>query len=408
MRHTPPLFTVLLSAALACWASLAGAAQDELGVPAMDLADTPYTFDTAEVHGIEVSVIARDFERPFSMVFLPNGDLLVSERGLNLRLIRRATGPNPSLDPQPVAGMPTPNPFYRNGGLNDLALHPDFASNNWLYFTYNKPAPPDPDRQGSSSAVTLMRGRLDNNQLTNVEELFSGEFAGTSGSRLAFAQDGTIFITTGAPFGSGAQDLASVNGKVLRLNANGSIPADNPFLGRDDVHPAIYSFGHRDQLGLAIHPESGTVLAAEHGMNGGDEVNVILPGRNYGWPDYSYSRTYDGALVSDLPVAPGIERPLVLWSPSIAPSGMNFYSGDGIPAWKGNLFVASARRGEIPRTGGLERVVFNESLGELRRETLLTDLHQRVRHVLEGPDGMLYVLTDGDINAVLRITPTDL
>ena len=397
--------TFFLIATTALSPCILSAQQGEIGIPAMDLAETPYIFDTAEQHGIEVSVIARDFERPFSMAFLPNGDLLVSERGRELRIIHEATGPDPVLDPEPVMGMPQLDPFYRNGGLNDLALHPHFEENQWLYFTYNKP---NPDSEEPSSAVTLMRGRLDNGRLVEVKELFAGEFAGTSGSRLAFAPDGTIFITTGAPFGDQAQDLASVNGKVLHLNEDGSIPASNPFLGRDDANAAVFSYGHRDQLGLAVHQQSGTILSAEHGMNGGDEVNVILPGRNYGWPDSSYSRTYDGSLISLMPVVPGVERPLVLWSPSIAPSGMNFYNGDVFHAWKGNLFVGSARRGEIPRTGGLERVVFNDNLEELRRETLLTELHQRVRYVLEGPDGLLYVLTDGDVNSVLRIAPARL
>ena len=163
--------------------------------------------------------------------------------------------------------------------------------------------------------------------------------------------------------------------------------------------------GHRDQLGLTVHAATGTVLAAEHGPNGGDEVNVILPGRNYGWPKFSFGRTYEGPRISETPLGPGIEQPLVLWIPSIAPTGLTFYTGDQLPAWKGNLFVGSARRGEVPRTGGLERVVVNDKLEELRRESLLTELHQRIRDVRQGPDGLLYVITDEDDGALLRIEP---
>jgi len=381
---------------------LMSADQAPIGIAPVTLTASPYIFDTAEQHSIKVSVLAKGLERSFSMAFLPDGDLLVSERGGQLRIIRGATGSNPVLDAQPVIGVPQLDPPYRNGGLHDLALHPDFAQNHWLYFSYNKG---EPNVERPRSAVALMRGRYENGLLQDVEELFVSGYGSTSGSRIVFADDGTVFITTGAPFGPEAQQLENVFGKVLRLNDDGSIPASNPFVGRAGIHPAIYSFGHRDQLGLTRHPASGAILAAEHGLNGGDEVNLIQPGRNYGWPDYSYSRAYDGERASALPVADGIEQPLILWSPSIAPSGLAFYTGDKFPAWKGNLFIGSSRRGEVDRTGGLERVVFNENLGDIRRETLLTELHQRIRDVRQGPDGLLYVLTDGDQFAVLRISP---
>jgi aldose sugar dehydrogenase len=381
-----------------------GADQAPIGIAPVALTENTYVFDTAEQHGIKVTVLAKGLPRSFAMAFLPDGDLLVSERGLQLRVIHGATGPNPVLAPDPVTGMPQLDPPYRNGGLHDLALHPDFASNRWLYFTYNKGEVVAAGQQ-RRSAVALMRGRYENGALNNIEELFVSDYGSTSGSRIIFAGDGTLFMTTGAPFGADAQNLQGVFGKVLRLRDDGSIPADNPFVGRDDVHPAIYSYGHRDQLGLTIHEATGTVLAAEHGPNGGDEVNVIKAGLNYGWPDISFGRNYDGSLISESPVAENIEQPLLLWIPSIAPSGLAFYTGDKFPAWQGNLFVGSARRGEIDRTGGLERVVLNEKLEDIRRETLLTELHQRIRDVRQGPDGLLYVLTDGDEFAVLRIEP---
>lgn len=378
--------------------------QPPIGIAPVQLNESSYTFDTAEQHGIKVTVLAKGLPRSFAMAFLPNGDLLVSERGLNLRVIKGATGANPQLDPNPVAGIPQVDPPYRNGGLHDLALHPNFAQNNYLYFTYNKGEPVTGPDQRRRSAVALMRGRYANGAVTNVEELFVSDFGSTSGSRIAFAADGKLYMTTGAPFGEDAQDLKGVFGKVLRLNDDGSIPSDNPFVGRSDAHSAIYSYGHRDQLGLTIHP-NGTILAAEHGPNGGDEVNVIKPGLNYGWPNISFGRNYDGPRISDLPVADAIEQPQLVWVPSIGPSGLMVYTGDRFPAWKGNLFVGSARRGEVDRTGGLERVVLTDKLDDLRRETLLTELHQRIRDVRQGPDGNIYVLTDGDEFAVLRIEP---
>jgi glucose/arabinose dehydrogenase len=401
MRKT----TIIKAGLLGLFASCAmGADQPPIGIAPVALTESSYVFDTAEQHGIKVTVLAKGLPRSFGMVFLPDGDLLVSERGLNLRIIHDATGSNPVLDPAPVAGMPQLDEPYRNGGLHDLALHPNFANNHLLYFTYNK-GEPVVEGQRRRSAVALMRGRYENGALTDVEELFVSQFGSTSGSRLAFAGDGKLYMTTGAPFGADAQDLTGAFGKVLRFNDDGTIPTDNPFIGREGVHPAIYSYGHRDQLGLTVHAATGTLLAAEHGPNGGDEVNVIRGGLNYGWPDISFGRNYDGPRISESPVAENIEQPLLLWVPSIGPSGLAVYTGDKFPAWKGNLFVGSARRGEVDRTGGLERVVLNENLEDVRRETLLTELHQRIRDVREGPDGNLYVLTDGDEFAVLRIEP---
>ena len=396
---------------------LAGAAnsqqQPDLGVVPVKLAATPYVFDTAEQHGIRVSVVLRGLAHPFSFAFLPNGDALVAERSGALRLVRNAAsgkGGAATLEAQAIAGTPEKS-AQRTGGLHDVVLHPKFAENSLVYFSYNKLGEVIPDSTPPGrrqSAVALGRAKLDGGALRDVQELFVGEWsAGSSGSRLAFGADGFVYMTTGAPFDDGAQQLNSVYGKVLRLRDDGKVPADNPFQGRAGARPEVFSYGHRDQLGLVVHPNC-TVLAAEHGPNGGDEVNVILPGRNYGWPTWSYGRNYDGPRKSTLPISDGIEQPLVLWLPSIAPTGMTVYTGDKIAAWRGNLFVGSARIGEIPRTGGLERVVLNDKLEELRRERLLGDLHQRIRDVRQGPDGLLYVITDEDDGALLRIEPAAL
>jgi glucose/arabinose dehydrogenase len=392
---------------LALSVALAGQqGQPQIGIAPVTLSASPYVFDTAEQHRLRVTVVARGLAHPFSLAFLPNGDALVTERGVRLRVIRGATGAQAAVDADPVGGMPQ-MPAFRTGGLHEVALHPKFPANGFVYFTYNKAGEVSASNpQQRQSAIVLARGTFNGKTLTNVQELFVGNWNnGASGSRLAFGPDGLVYITTGAPFGEQAQDTNSVYGKVLRLRDDGTVPPDNPFVGKPGYRPEVFSIGHRDQLGLAIHPTTGAVLTAEHGPNGGDEVNVILPGRNYGWPKWSFGRTYEGPRWSETPLAPGIEQPLLLWIPSIAPTGMTFYTGDRFPTWKGNLFVGSARRGEVPRTGGLERVVLNDKMEELRRETLLMELHQRIRDVRQGPDGLIYVVTDEDDGALLRLEP---
>jgi glucose/arabinose dehydrogenase len=384
--------------------------QPDLGPRPVTVADTPYTFDTAEQHGIRVSVVVRGLAHPFSLAFLPNGDALVSERSGGLRLVRNAAsgkGGAATLE-APIGG--TPEKYtQRTSGLHDIALHPKFAENSLVYFSYNKLGDVIPDSNPPGrrqSAITVQRGKLAGTSLTNVEEIFAGEWStGSSGSRLAFGTDGLLYVSTGAPFGATtARDPASVYGKILRLRDDGKPAPGNPFASKAGARPEVFTLGHRDQLGLTVHP-SGAVLAAEHGPNGGDEVNLILAGKDYGWPTWTYGRNYDGTRMSTLPVTEGIEQPLVLWVPSIAPTGLTVYTGDKVPAWKNNLFVGSARIGEIPRTGGLERVVLNDKLEELRRERLLGSLHQRIRDVRQGPDGLLYVITDEDDGALLRIEP---
>lgn len=411
-RPSKPVTAAVTACALLAVSGAARAQQADIGIAPVVLGDGPYVFDTAEQHRIRVDIVARGLAHPFSFAFLPNGDALIVERSANLRFVDNAARGSgaATLRPAPIPGAPPPAGF-RGGGLHDVAVHPDFRRNRLVYFTYNRPGEPDPDAEPPRRrpvALTLLRARLDGDRLVDLEELFSCEMLpGSSGSRLAFAGNDTLYISTGAPVGDNAQRLDTVYGKVLRLGADGRVPDDNPFVGRDGARPEIFSFGHRDQLGLAVQPGTGAVVAAEHGPNGGDEINLILPGRNYGWPNYSFGRSYDGPRISELPVVSGIEQPLILWIPSIAPTGMTFYDGDRFPAWSGNLFVGSARRGEIPRTGGLERIVLNAQLEELRRESLLADLHQRIRDVRQGPDGLLYVITDEDDGALLRISPAD-
>jgi len=257
----------------------------------------------------------------------------------------------------------------------------------------------------------LGRGRLDpgGTALTNVQELVAAEpwwnGAGGAASRLVFDRDGFIFWATGStPDTRESQEPNSLRGKVMRLTDEGTPAPGNPFAGKPGYRPEIYSLGHRNQLGLSIHPTTGALWSAEHGPNGGDELNIILPGRNYGWPDVSLGRDYDGPWQGSFEKA-GIERPIVYWMPSIAVSDLLFYTGEKFPQWKGNALVGSMRYGEIPNTGHLQRIVFNANGDEIRREMMLTDLRQRIRAVKQAPDGSIFLLTEEAQGALLKMEP---
>jgi len=359
------------------------------GLTIPPLPSTPVYYETAEGQDIRVSVVARGLTQPWSLAFLPGGDILVTERDGALRLIR-----NGVLDPNPVRGLPE---VRRAGlaGLHDIVRHPDFAANGYLYFSYNRP-------DGDDARLVVGRGRFDGQALVDVADVFVASRGISSSSRLAFDHDGLLYVSIG---GGEAQSPMSQGGKVLRLRDDGSVPDDNPFVGRTGYLPEIYTLGHRNTLGLAVHPGTGEVWQNENGPNGGDEINVLRPGANYGWPLISLGRTYPGPRQSVEFSREGFENPIVYWTPSIAVSGMAFYTGDALPRWKGDVFVGALRTGEIPGTGHLQRILFNEDMQELRRESLLVDLRQRIRDVRQGPDGLLYVLTGEDDGALLRIEP---
>ena len=373
------------------------------GVPAVALPDGPVVLYSAEQPRIRVVPITTGLSHPWGLAFLRNGDILVTERNLGaLRAIRDGV-----LDPRPIPGVPEVFTGPRTAGLMDIAVHPE--DDRLVYLTYSKPAERD-GRRGAT--VALARGRFDGGALTEVRDIFvsDGFGRGVAASRVVFGPDGKLYMTVGGAIrapstGLLAQDPTTHIGKVLRLNDDGTAPDDNPFVGQAGYLPEIYSLGHRNQLGLVFHPETDTLWASENAPQGGDEVNMIRPGRNYGWPVASYSREYSGLRVSDTPWLKEFERPEVLWWPSIAPSGLTFYNGDHFPAWQGNLFVGSMTVGRIQRTGHLERVVFNRRGEEIRREWLLTELKQRIRDVRQGPDGFLYVLTEEADAALLRIEP---
>jgi aldose sugar dehydrogenase len=365
-----------------------------VGLPAVPLGTGPYIFDTAEQPKIRV-VVTKGLSRPWSLAFLPDGGMLVTERAGRLRVIR-----NGVLDPQPITGVPKVH-AQRLAGLLDVALHPRFAENRLVYLTYTKA-----DEKGVTTA--LARGRLDGNALTEVRDIFVADAYGDNpgaASRMTFGRDGLLYMTIGGAVDDVAQKPNDHTGKIVRLRDDGSVPPDNPFVGKAGYKPEIYSLGHRNQLGLAVHPLTGAVWEHENGPNGGDEINILLPGRNYGWPLVSWGRTYEGPRVSQRPTKEGLEDPLLVWIPSIAPSGLAFYTGERFPKWKGNVFVGALRFGEVAGTGHLQRIVFNDKTEEMRRELLLTELRQRIRDVRQGPDGLLYVLTDEDDGAMLRIEP---
>jgi glucose/arabinose dehydrogenase len=367
-----------------------------IGIPVPPLGAGPFIFDTAEQHKIRVSVVARGLSHPWAIAFLPDGAMLITERPGRLRVVR-----NGVLDPVAIPGVPQVR-TDGNGGLMDVALHPRFAENGLIYLTYTKPV------GGGKGTPALARAKLEGGALKEVRDLVVPEaYEGNSGlnGRVVFGRDGMIYMSTGGNIAKVSQDPNSLRGKILRLRDDGSVPDDNPFHGRSEYRPEIYTVGHRNTLGLIVHPATGALWNHENGPNGGDEINIILPGRNYGWPLASFGRDYPGPRISEHPTRDGLESPLVVWLPAIAVAGMAVYTGDRFPAWKGNVFVGSLRTGGIPGTGHLERIVFNEKTEEIRRESMLWELKQRIREVRQGPDGLLYLLTDEDDGALLRIEP---
>ncbi len=284
----------------------------------------------------------------------------------------------------------------------DVVLHPRFAENHWVYLTYHKPT------SDGSGATTLMRATWNGSALVDGRDIFESGATETEASRLAFDRRGMLYMSISAP-GSPqidrAQDPNDYAGKVVRLRDDGTIPPDNPFVGRAGYKPGIFTMGHRNGHGLAANPETGEIWETEQGPSGGDELNVLRAGRNYGWPVVSFGRDYWGPRISQRPSRKGMEDPAVVWLPSIGVTAMTFYSGDRFPHWRRNVFVGGLREGGVPRTGQIQRIVFNDNWEELRREPMLRELGQRIRDVREGPDGLLYVLTAEDDGALLRIEP---
>jgi glucose/arabinose dehydrogenase len=350
-------------------------------------------------HDYRVTTVAEGLVQPWAVAFLPGGDMLITEKPGRLRLVRDGR-----LLEEPVAGLP-PIHAEGQGGLLDVIVHPDFADNRWLYLSYSKPL------ADGESTTAVIRARFENDRLTGVEELFEAVSSGRGhyGSRLAFDGQGHLFITIGdrqvAPKGDleahPAQDLSNHHGVVVRLNEDGSVPDDNPFVGQQGALPEIWSYGHRNAQGLVVDPASGNVWITEHGPQGGDELDLIEPGVNYGWPVIGYGVNYrSGSAIHAATHQDGMAQPKKVWVPSIGVSGLTLYTGDAFPYWRGHLLA-----------GGLsgQRITLLELDGQevVREETLVQGIG-RVRDVRTGPDGFVYIAIDGrdgKETAIVRLEP---
>ncbi len=349
---------------------------------------------SSEEHAFRVVIVTRGLEYPWGLAFLPDGRRLVTERPGRLRLVA-ADG---TLDPRPVAGLP-PIAVHGQGGLLDVALHPQFAENGLVYLSYAA-------RGEGGIGTEAARGRLVEHRLEDVKVLFRQQPKSSGGrhfgSRLVFDRQDHLYITLGDRGEQDrAQKLDDLAGKIVRLTADGQIPADNPFANRAGARPEIYSLGNRNVQGAALHPLTGELWAHEHGPQGGDEVNVIRAGRNYGWPVITYGVEYViGTKIGEGAHKPGMEQPLHKWVPSIAPSGMAFYQGDRFPRWRGDLFVGALKDQMLVRLRfDGEKVV--------KEERLLEDRLGRIRDVRAGPDGYLYLLTDDRDGVIARLEPAE-
>jgi glucose/arabinose dehydrogenase len=342
--------------------------------------------------GYKVTEIAKGLDHPWSMAFLPDGSILVTERVGRLRLIQGG-----SLRPEPISGVPA----VQNGsqaGHFDIVLHPNFVQNNIVYLTY---------AAGTTAAngTQVARARFDGRALQDLQVIFKAmplkDTDNHYGGRMVFLPDGTFALTIGEGFEyrEKAQDLSSDLGKIVRLNEDGSVPKDNPFVGQAAVRPEIYSWGHRNEQGLTFDVQRGRLYETEHGPRGGDELNIIVAHRNYGWPVITYGMDYSGAYVSPYNQRPGLEQPVIYWTPSIAPSGLAMYRGDKFPAWRGDLFVGALAFKH------LRRVHLDEQGNVVDQEQLLNDQNWRIRDVRAAPDGYLYVCTDEADGRVLRLEP---
>jgi aldose sugar dehydrogenase len=381
LSHCAPLMVLLTTV-------LVGCPGPTNGFPEQVDVDPPR--DEAPVEHRVVTVV-EGLEHPWGMAILPGEEgILVTERPGRLRLVRGGR-----LEPQPIAGVPQVR-AQGQGGLLDVQLHPDFARNRLVYLTYSKPGP-----QGATTAVA--RGRLEEGRLAGVEDVFVADAWGTGGqhfgSRLVFDRQGYMYLTIGdrgTP--QRAQNPQDHAGTTLRLHDDGRVPQDNPFVGRAEARDEIFTYGNRNAQGMTVHPETGDIWQNEHGPRGGDEINRMLPGRNYGWPEYMFANHYDGRPIPDYEAGAGVELPLHDWTPAIAPSGMTIYTGDAFPQWRGDVF-SGALAGQH-----LNRVRFDGTT-VVEQERLLEDRGQRIRYVTTGPDGLIYLLVDASSAPMLRLEP---
>jgi glucose/arabinose dehydrogenase len=342
---------------------------------------------TSEKQRFTLSTVATGFRIPWAMAFLPDGELLVTDRGGELYVVSGVT--ENSTQTEPVAGAPKVLAGGQ-GGLLDLELHPDYDKNGWIYLSYV--APKQKGESGRGGNTALMRARLKDNQLIDQQLLFKAQPNYSSkrhyGGRIAFDADNHVYLTVGD---RGSRDevqrLDNYLGKVYRLHDDGSVPEDNPFTSVANAVTATWSYGHRNPQGMAVHPETGKLWAHEHGPKGGDELNLIIGGKNYGWPSITYGVNYSGTRITDQQAKEGMEQPVTYWVPSIAPCGMSFVNSDQFPAWRNNILVGSLKFAQVRR---LEL----EGDKVVHEETLLDGIG-RVRAIEQGPDGNIYIAVEG-------------
>lgn len=338
-----------------------------------------------------ISTVAQGLNLPWAMVFLPDGRQLVSERSGALRIVDQG------VVSAPLKGVPATY-FKGQGGLHDLELHPDYTNNGWVYLSFAWGEP-------KNNALRLVRGRIKGDAFVDVEDVFTATPTKDTpvhyGGRLEFLPDGTLVmgIGDGYNFREDAQKPNSLLGKVVRIHDDGRIPKDNPFVGQKDYHPAIYSLGHRNPQGMAYDSRRKLLFSNEHGPKGGDEINILEPGNNYGWPVITYGRDYSGASITPYTEYPGMEQPFVDWTPSIAPASLMVYRGDAFPALKGDLLSSSLKFKEV-------RWVQMDGNTPAHQVPLFKEVEARLRAVYEGPDGAIYLLTDSKDGKVLKVAPT--
>jgi len=397
LRSVPPFPAVALLASLV---SMPGLAAQQSRSP-----DPEAVHGTAR-HDFRIVPVARGLEFPWSMAWLPNGDLLITERPGRLRVVRDGV-----LDPTPVEGLPAVYREAGQGGVMEVLPHPGFETNRWLYLTYGKP-----NADGSLGTTTLVRGRFDGTRLTDVEELFVADaWAGNNNhfsGRMVFDPDGYLYVSIGdrqvdPNLGDRhpAQDLSNHLGKIVRLHDDGSVPEDNPFVGRPGALPEIWTYGNRNPQGFAVDPHTGSLWITDHGPRGGDELNQVVRGGNYGWPVVSHGVHYNGVVFTTETSRPGMESPRWIWTPSIGTSGLTLYDGDAFPWWRGNAFaggLVGEQLGRITLEGGSDVV---------SEETLLSGVLGRIRDVRTGPDGFLYLAIEGlgrgALTDVVRMEPVE-
>ena len=364
------------------------------------------SLDPTLTHAFRVETVASGLINPWSIAFLPEGAILVTERPGRLRIIRKGV-----LDPLPIRGVPAVLASGQ-GGLLDVAVHPDFATNRFLYLSFTKRT-----SDGSTTTETIVRGRFDGSTLVDVTEIFEARMRPSRGviamaGRLAFDHDGYLYLTLGdraTPTDGDltkhvAQDLSNHMGKTVRLHDDGRVPADNPFVGRAGALREIWSYGHRNAQGMAFHPTTRELWQSESGAQGGDELNVIRRGANYGWPVIGFSREYSGAILHEATAREGMQQPVHHWTPAIVPSGITIYMGDRFPNWRGNIFVAGLGGEQLSR-------VIVDGHRFVAEEVLLKNALGRLRDVRQGPDGYIYLAIDGGVRGnptpVVRLVPRD-